>query len=366
MRDISKHSEFRNPRVIALIVASVVLSALLHLAFMLLLTHGLLGHWLVAATAALLFALLYGCCALAGAVVVTRTVVYLMAGLIALMAFMTGFSLPVLIGSILEFCGFAIFTLAIQREAANRIRLSLAHVMAYRSTLGIAFGLAAVSCIFYGAVNSNISSGRFQDSVVNAGVSMFDDAARLAIKSYTPTMTVDDVIRQQIPTPSELVKDVKLSSTPATTEKDLSQRLSDAGIDPKKVDLTTILSNRTQQETALLAQVDQKFNSLSNDIVASSRQQVSDSIGVQLNGDERADQAVRDILAQRISKFTLPQLRFVPLILTATFFLTLMLFNWLFTLLAVLLARFLLFIGVHSGAIETVEETVTATRLRFK
>ena len=355
-----------NPRLIALIAVSACVSLGLHLAFAFLLVHGLPGNWWVAAVAVILFSSLYGLCALGGVVVTERRLLYLMIGSITASICVMGFSWPALCGFVAEFFGFAVFTFAVQREAANRIRLSLAHVMAYTSTIGIALGLVAVSCIFYGVMNANVSSGKFQESIVSAGVTVFNDAARVAIRSYTPSMTVDDLIRQQLPTPTDLVRDINLSAVPASTVSDLTQRLSDAGIDPERIDLNAVISNRTLQEQALTAQVDQKFQELSQDIVAASRQQVADSIGMPLTGSERVEDAVHDLLAQRIARFTLPQLRFVPLILAATFFLTLLLFNWLFVLLAILCARFLLFIGVHANVIVTVEVTVKATRYRFK
>jgi len=354
-----------HPTVVGVCVLAAGVGVMLHVAFAYLIAHGLYGQWWVAAVAVIAFTLLYGICAFVGAVITGRWPILIMTVLIAASIFVCGLSWSVLCGFVVECLGFMVFTIAIQREAANRIKLSLAHVMAYRSTFGIALGLAAVSCVFYGVMNASISSGQFQESIVSAGVAVVNETAKTTIPPYDPSMTVDALIRQQIPTPSDLVRDINLSAVPATTVSDLERRLSDAGIDPALIDLNAVLSNRTEQERALTAQVDLKFKDLSQAIVDASRQQLSNSIGMQLDGNARVEDAVRDLLRERVTHFTLPQLRFAPLILATTFFLTLMLFNWLFALLAILFARILLFMGIHSSIVTVTDETVTASRYRL-
>ncbi len=366
MPETASASRRLNPRIAALCVLAVGFGAVFHVACAFLITHGVYGYWWVAGVAVILFGMLYGLCAFAGVVVPGKAPFYVMAVAIAASIFVAGLTWPMLCGFVFECLGFGVFMFAIKHEAANRIKLSLAHVMAYRSTFGIVLGVAAVSCMFYGAVNANVSSGKFQDSIASAGVVVFNEAAKVSFEAYEPSMTVDELIRQQIPTPSDLVSDIDLASVPASTERDLERRLEDAGIDPALIDLNAVLSNRTQQEQALTAQVDRKFKDLSQDIVDASRQQLSDSIGVLLDGSARVEDAVRDVLRQRIGRFSVPQLRFVPLVLAATFFLTLMLFSWLYTMLAVLFARLFLSVGVHTDLVARVEEQVSAMRYRFQ
>ncbi len=333
-----------------------------HALYAYILAHGLTGHWAIAAVAVIAFSGIFAVSALIAVLTDTKWTGYALAGIVALSSLIVGFSLSVLIGSALEFLAIMLFVRTVQSEGMNRIRISLPHVMGYSSAIGITLGLLAVSSMAYQTLDQSVASGTFQTRVVDLGVSGFNRTAPVAIKGYRPSMTVDELIRTQLPTPSDLVRGLDLAKVPAATRSELERRLADEGIDPSKIDMDLVMRNTQLQQQLLVDQVSARYDELSADVIAATRERLSDAVGVVLDGNERVDDALRDVLSSRVQHFTIPQLRYVPLILTVTIFLTLILFNWLFSALAVLFARVGLAAGRHAGFIVDVKETVEVVR----
>lgn len=337
-----------------------------HAFYAYILSHGLTGNLAVAAMAVIAFSGMYAVTALTAVLTDTRWAAYALAGIVAPTALIVGWSPPVLIGVVLEFLAIVLFVRAVQSESMNRIRISLPRVMAYSSAIGITLGLMAISSMAYHTLDQSVSSGVFQSRVVDMGVSGFNRTVPLVIKEYQPSMTVDELIRTQLPTPSDLISGLDLGTVPVTTRSELERRLADAGIDPSKINMDLVMQNSKFQQQQLADQVSAKYDELSGDVIDATRERLSDSIGVALSGNEHVDDAIRDVLNVRIRRFTLPQLRYVPLILTITIFLTLILFTWVFSLLAVLFARIGLSVGKHSGFIIESRETVEVVRPALK
>lgn len=354
------------PRGYALLAALAAVSIAFHASYAAILSRGLTGHFLTAAIAVIAFSGIFALAALIAVVSDARWASYASGGIVALSSLIVGLTLPNLLGLVLEFVALALFVRTVQSECRNRIRISLPHVMAYSSSLGITLALLAVSLMAYRALNQSVASGAFQSRIIDMSVTGFNRTAPLVIKSYSPSMTVDDLIRTQLPTPSELVRGLDLGGIPAATKDELAKRLADEGIDPAKINLDLILQNSKLQEQELVGQVAAKFDELSEEVVDATRGRLSESVGVTLDGGSRVDDALRSVLAARIQRFTVPQLRYVPLILAVTIFLTLALFLWVFSALSVLFARLGLALGKHTGFIVEQEESVTVVRPLLK
>lgn len=349
-----------------LIVSVGALAIIYHGTYASVLANGLAERLVAAAVAIVAFCACFAVAAIAVTLLDDRRwIVGTLAAVWAASGLLMGFTVFTALGMLVEFAAVALYAMTLKREIHGRLQFSIGKIVMLGGSFAITLSLLSVSLYAYHTLNRSVASGRLQSTVVDAGTSGFVRALPIVVKEYHPLMTVDELILTQLPTPSDLIRDMKLTTIPVGTRDELTRRLSASGIDPDKIDLDAVLAANAAKEQELARQIDLKFKVLSGDIVAETRQRLSDSLGVEIMGDDTVRTAVRTVLLRRIERFTVPQLQYVPLILTLSLFLTLALFSWILTGVTIIIAHLLFTMAVHSGMSERIETMTPAVRYRI-
>jgi len=314
----------------------------------------------------LLFSAFLGAVGIHGMIIKGRLYRYTTLALSSLTMFL--FFQPTLwsaIALLLFFGGIVAYHITIQGDAASRINVVPLYTIAAGLGAVILVLIASVSFLYYSTFASrpyaldNIRT-TLRDSIVSTTLSTLEHQ----VSGFTADLTVDQVIAnllvgrisvnflpdfsgtdiQDNPNYQDQINQLK-----ATLEKQTGKQAPESQIDSAVQDQQSHIADVA---TAQLSEVERQ-------LIDEVRTQISDSIGVDLQGDETIRDALEKITDRKVITIVDPYLHYAPIVFAASLFLLLYIFSFLyryltrgFGLLWYEVLRLLHFIGIKEATIK--------------
>lgn len=349
----------RRLAVLAIPIAAAILT---HAVLAPIFSTGIQSRWWMVAVGFVAICFCLSFTAIAGMLNLRRLDRAVMIGGIALSGLLIEVSWPVIFGGLLEAA--AIWTLLhhVGRDANDRIRPSVIRSMAHGLFGSLVLFIAALSFFSYTGLSAHAVSGRLQDSLVESGVVALNRSLPLVYHEYRPPMTVDELIRRQLPTTDDLLQGFDLRQIEGPQRNELEGRLRDAGLDPASLNLEQLSARSTVEAEQLRRQLEQAVSEAQSAAVVEVREQLGETFDVMITDQTFVEDVLRMILRQRLDRLTDPHQRWLPPILAASVFFSLLVFLWAFTLVTNGLAWFGLTVMVHTGLLRPVRQHVEVLR----
>lgn len=341
-----------------------LVALLLHLSLASLVFQGIHERWWLLAVVVLSFCSLLALAGIVGATTRGRTILFTLPIAVAATSLLLGIHWSVLLGFFVEWLALWLLLFNVRREADARLRLSMVKVLAFGMTISLVLILIAITLFTYRGFVQAVENGQLQRSVVDAAIAAVNRVLPSVYKQYSPDITVDDLIGNQLPSPRSVLDEYRSASQKSLDQSEYAQRLRDAGIDAERIDLDKVRILSQGEYEKLLSEIDTQFDAAKAEALRSAREELSSAVGVAIQGDARVEDALRVILDERIGRFTSQRLSVVAPVLSLSLFLTLIIFTGVYTWLVWGIASGAFWVLCVTGIVSQYEETTTVVRYR--
>lgn len=250
------------------------------------------------------------------------------------------------------------------KEAENRLTVRPAALVGFVMPAVLVLMFAATAVLYDQRLQgSSRTTNELTDRLVEQTVTITERFMPLVYKQYKPDITVDDLIGSQLPTGTEILKNVDLQNLVSTADRQavLRQRLEQFGVDPNTVNVDV-----KQSQAAIAAALDVELNSIRSQAIGQARDQLGQRLGLTIRGDERIHDVLLAFINRQYTQYVRQYVRIIPPILALGLFLILRTFAGLFSWIAQMCAWALWGI-LKAGRLISVEpETAPVERAHWR
>lgn len=246
-------------------------------------------------------------------------------------------------------------------EARNRLTLRPWQMLLQNVPIIITFVLAAVAVLSYQQVRgSAATTDALANRLISQSASLAEQLLPAVYPHYRSGITVDDLIGGQLPTADTILQEVNFNALPnaSAQQQAIRDKLQSLGLDPAAFQI-----NGQATTDAIRQQLATQLNQVRADAVSQARDQLGQSFGITLRGNETVHQALVDGLSQKFKPWLERYARVVPIILAVSLFLVLRIFAFLFIWLAAGVGWLLFVVLVGLKVLTKTIQTVPAETL---
>lgn len=336
-----------------------------HVSLGALVAGGIDERWWLIAVGLLAWCTLLALTGLVGAVTRQRWIVYVLPLSIALTGLLTGRHWTAFIGLTIEALALGLLMVNSRREAQSRVKFSPVKILSFGMTVSLAMMMASIALFSYQGFVKGAASGRLQSAVVDGAVASLNKTLPLAFKDYRPTMTVDELILSQVPTPNDLLQEFMNEPPPPERWLEIERRLRDIGVQTNEASWQQIQSLPRAEYRKFIGQLSRQIDQAQSEVLKSANEQVSQAVGVAISGNQPVQDALRQVVSQRLDRLIDAYSRFVAPVLSVSLFLTLAIFTAVYTWLIWGIAAASFWLLHLLGLIERQEEQTTVVTYRI-
>ncbi len=336
-----------------------------HAALGSLVSRGIDERWWLMAVALLAWCAMLALTGLVGAVTRQRFILYVLPLALSLTGWLIGLDWTVFSGMVVEALALFLLILNSQREAKSRVKFSVVKILTFGMTVSLALMLASIALFSYQGFVKGAASGRLQTAVVEGAVASLNKTLPLAFKDYRPTMTVDELILSQVPTPMDLLNEFQNQPPPPERWPEIEQKLRAIGVETDQASWQQIQSLPRAEYQKFIREVSQQIEQAQTEVLKSAHQQVGQAVGVPISGQAAVQDALRQVVNQRLDRLIDAYSHFVAPVLSVSLFLTLAIFIAIYTWLIWGIAAASFWLLHLLGLIERREEQATVATYRI-
>ncbi|MBI4090129.1 MAG: hypothetical protein HY421_01885 [Candidatus Kerfeldbacteria bacterium] len=355
----------RSPWTWVVLATPLAAALLFHLGLATVVDNGVQERWWLIALLVIGLTATIAWSAVACTLVTERWVPWAVGAAVGLSGLVIGLHVPTLLAGLIEFAAVGTFGRNARTEALQRIKFSVWKAMSFGITTSITLLLLAVAVFSYYGFTRPGADQRLKGALIDTAVIALNPALPKVLPNYRPEATVDELIRSTLPS-GQSVLDNAQQNAGELSRQAVETELQNRGIDPGTVDLDRFVAQSRASQEELIRQIDGQVQHLSNELVVSTRTELSKALGIELQGDETGQDAVRAALTARYDHTLAPVAPFLPLVLAGSLFLTLAIFTPLFMYLTWFLGTALFWVlrAFHVVVAEQHAATVQTFRLR--
>ncbi|MBI4426699.1 MAG: hypothetical protein HY567_03915 [Candidatus Kerfeldbacteria bacterium] len=316
----------RSPWTWLVLALPVVAALLFHLGLATIVVQGIQERWWLMALLVLGFSITLAWSAVASTLVVDRWVPWAVGGAVAATSLVVGFNPPTLLALLIEFIAIGTFARNARIEALNRLKFSVWKAMSFGITTSITLLLLAVSAFSYHGFTRPGADERLKGALIDAAVTALNPVLPKVVSNYRPDATVDELIRSTLPSGQSILETAQQNAGELSRPA-VEQALQNRGIDPRLVDLNRFVAQSQASQEELARQIDAQVQKLSDELVVTTRTELSKALGVELRADQRGDEAIRAALTVRYDHALAPMASLLPFIFAGSLFFTLVIFT---------------------------------------
>ncbi len=223
--------------------------------------------------------------------------------------------------------------------------------------------MAVVSLLYYQQLRgSTKTADELAERLGGQTVSLAERFLPLLTKDYRPDMAVDELIGLQVPTASELLKDIQFDQL---NQQELEQRLREAlgsveGFPAEEFQVEPA-TTQAEFEAALDLQLTESRRQLSQEV----RKRLSDQFQVPIEGDAGMHEVLTAVVNKQFERYISKYVTVIPWLLALALFFILRIFSGFFLLFAAWLGWLLLWLYRHLHILHVGHETVPAERVEW-